>query len=319
MCMCESEEYLPAELVVPENLRKLSYLYHDSEEEEEEEEEGYVVRKMHVFAMLVDGNFHRYDKPNCFFAEPMVIPSECKIRDVSAFCINRMVGKIFNPGECTCDSDNSITYLTEDNGTKSYKIKIIDERLVEVYSYSEEIIPDEIECVSCLLSKLLAEYEPEKIFIGRSLLNNMTAFSGGYGEEWDGNSVLLYMGRSGDNYEYIYIGMNIISLSTSEEVLEYYSPVGNSCVPYPYCLTENYIYDFCYGLYHRDDVHDRGNEGIDYEEHEFLRPLPNADIINDKELFPRPTPNWAFGGWYTSSKNISDICEQYYIPPGTST
>lgn len=275
--------YLPTELLIPENVRVLSYPYHDSDEVDTD-----LKHTMHVMGILVDGVFHLYEGANCFLSEPMILPENYSISEATKYQIESMIGQIYEPGPCTCKTNNHKTYLTEDNGGKAYKVEIIHDHLVRIYGHPEAIIEDEVDCFSCMLSNLLVEYEPEKIFIGKSIRNKMTEFSGGYGDKWDGNSILLYMGMNGDNYEYIKIGEDIISFSIKEEILAYWSPVGNSCVPYPYCLTENYLYDFCFGLYSRDDIDNRGEEGIDYNERD-VGMLQNDDIIIEKQLFPRAT------------------------------
>jgi len=55
-----------------------------------------------------------------------------------------------------------------------------------------------------------------------------------------GNSILVYVSDS----KYIHIGIEIYSFETrdKEKILHYYSPVGNSDVPYPYAIGENYTY-----------------------------------------------------------------------------
>ena len=53
-----------------------------------------------------------------------------------------------------------------------------------------------------------------------------------------GNSLLVSLG----NLKYMYIGSEIYTFTADEEITEYYSPVGNSSVPYPYAISKNYIY-----------------------------------------------------------------------------
>ena len=56
---------------------------------------------------------------------------------------------------------------------------------------------------------------------------------------YKGNSVLLSLG---DN-KYVFIGQSIWEFSTGgDRILEYYSPIGNSDVPYPFAVGENYTY-----------------------------------------------------------------------------
>lgn len=50
-----------------------------------------------------------------------------------------------------------------------------------------------------------------------------------------GNSILLHI----EDNSYLYIGATIYFFTSKSEILEYYSPVGNSCVPYPYGIDIN--------------------------------------------------------------------------------
>ena len=61
-----------------------------------------------------------------------------------------------------------------------------------------------------------------------------------YHHNHPGNSILICTGKG----KYIYVGDQIYSLETKdgEDIEKYYSPVGNSVVPYPYAIGTNYTY-----------------------------------------------------------------------------
>lgn len=85
------------------------------------------------------------------------------------------------------------------------------------------------------------EYDVEKVFIGKSPRNKMTEFSGGFGDEFDGNTILL---RLKDN-EYIHISDEVCKYSIEKDIMMFVSPVGNNDVPYPYALdSTGFIYLF---------------------------------------------------------------------------
>lgn len=108
-------------------------------------------------------------------------------------------------------------YYTHDNGGRPFKVNIQKRKnIVTVYQYNQQIY----------------KYNPLKIFIGKSELDEMTEYSGGYGPRFDGNSILLQIG---EDY-YIYIGESIKSFITISPIIEYKSPVGNNDVPYPYAV-----------------------------------------------------------------------------------
>lgn len=111
------------------------------------------------------------------------------------------------------------TYKTHDNGGRPFKVKI--GKNVDVYhNYGKYLI---------------ASYKPIRIFIGKSLFDDMTAFSRGHGKKFDGNSILLQIG----NNKYIQIGWEIFSFNSLTDIKEFYSPIGNNDVPYPYAIDIN--------------------------------------------------------------------------------
>jgi len=57
---------------------------------------------------------------------------------------------------------------------------------------------------------------------------------------YPGNSILICV----EPGKYIYSGHEVYSFETKngEEIKKYYSPVGNSVVPYPYAIGEKYTY-----------------------------------------------------------------------------
>ena len=62
--------------------------------------------------------------------------------------------------------------------------------------------------------------------------NEFTKFGGGYGPEFDGNSILIHVHEN----EYIFVGHRIFSFRPAFPIVDFKSPVGNNDVPYPYAL-----------------------------------------------------------------------------------
>jgi hypothetical protein len=116
-------------------------------------------------------------------------------------------------------------YYTLDNGAEPYMVRIIGKE-VRVYKNNTDYTVNE--------SFLINVYHAEKIWIGVSPLNKMTEFSGGHGERFNGNSILIKL----ENDKYIYIGDKIKEFNSKSPIVEYVSPVGNNCVPYPYAIDE---------------------------------------------------------------------------------
>lgn len=111
-------------------------------------------------------------------------------------------------------------YLTHNNYYRAYKVKVTDNKVDVFFHTGNELYTP------------LFSYNPERIFIGKSPLNSMTSFSGGHGPAFDGNSVLLHI----EDDKYVYIGHVIYEFRSQNKIIDYISPVGNNCVPYPYAI-----------------------------------------------------------------------------------
>jgi len=61
----------------------------------------------------------------------------------------------------------------------------------------------------------------------------MTEFSGGHGQEFDGNTILV---KPNDSDSYVFIGSLIQSFIPLYPIVNFVSPVGNNDVPYPFAI-----------------------------------------------------------------------------------
>lgn len=116
------------------------------------------------------------------------------------------------------------------NNEMSFKIKILNNN--QSQRVQVEIFKKMINRNYQIYYENFLNFDCSKAFIGKSLPCRMTLFSEGYGPKWDGNSILLHL----NNNIYIFIGNKIFSFSSLSEIIEYYSPIGNNCIPYPYAL-----------------------------------------------------------------------------------
>ena len=113
-------------------------------------------------------------------------------------------------------------YYTHRNGENPFKV-IINKKNVKIYSNKTN---------SDNNYEYLITIDVKKIFIGKSLKNKMTIASDGYGYKFNGNSILLKI----DDCKYMFIGGEIFTFMTYDEITTYMSPVGNNDVPYPYAI-----------------------------------------------------------------------------------
>lgn len=118
------------------------------------------------------------------------------------------------------------TYHIHDNGSRPFLVEIRD-KTVKVYGFNNQDFEYTDQPIFTFLNNT-------NIFIGKSPKNKMTEYSGGYGDEFDGNSILLHISEN----KYVYIGSSIYSFESQAKIIRYISPVGNSDVPYPYAIDE---------------------------------------------------------------------------------
>jgi len=119
---------------------------------------------------------------------------------------------------------NKITnksYLIHDNGGTPFKV-IVSNDNIKIYTYKDS-------------DTKIKEYDV--------LLLTFPKFTGyWYGYDMlyhdHGNSILIQLTPN----QYVYVGSVIQSFETSEEILDYMSPLGNSDVPYPVAYSDNYVY-----------------------------------------------------------------------------
>jgi hypothetical protein len=126
------------------------------------------------------------------------------------------------------------TYTMLDNGGAPF-VADVSPSNIEIWS---QTFNDSDGIQSYMRNRKIINTPYKKIFIG----DNDLKFKEGIAPKgmYPGNSILIQTGPG----KYIYSGHEIYSLETKdgEEINKYYSPVGNSQVPYPYAVGENYTY-----------------------------------------------------------------------------
>jgi len=118
-------------------------------------------------------------------------------------------------------------YYTHDNGGRPFKVDVAGD--IRVFL---ETGFDEKTQKTTYATEPAHTFAAERVFVGQSGFNDMTAFSGGHGPDFDGNSLLLKISEG----EYVWIGSTIFAFHTEHEIVRYESPVGNNDVPYPYAV-----------------------------------------------------------------------------------
>jgi hypothetical protein len=124
-------------------------------------------------------------------------------------------------------------YYTHNNYSRPFAVDV-DGDEVHVFKWLECVRSGTGEYDNIYTDMPILSYNPQRIFIGHSPECPMTQFSGGYGERFDGNSILLHIRDD----EYVFIGDKIYKFY-SNNIVEFVAPVGNNDVPYPYAITED--------------------------------------------------------------------------------
>lgn len=132
-------------------------------------------------------------------------------------------------------------YLTHYNGGRPYLVQVKG-NLVNIYYWNdEEFIYNHNHLLShenMLYNRLVKSIKTQKVFIGNSPKIEMTEYSGGYGSDFNGNTILVKISKN----KYVYISDTVEEITTKDEIVEFVSPVGNNDVPYPIALGKDNIY-----------------------------------------------------------------------------
>ena len=120
-------------------------------------------------------------------------------------------------------------------GVKSYKI--LDNGGIP---YDVDVYADHIEIVRIeddIRKEVIYETKYDKLWLGDNLLKDPLYTPRGWNK---GNSILVGIGPT----TYVYIGSVIYRFEAPDEIVTYYSPVGNNDSPYPYAIGNEYSYFF---------------------------------------------------------------------------
>lgn len=128
------------------------------------------------------------------------------------------------------------TYNIHDNGGVPFIVDVIEnDNIIRIYlsstwSYENEHENDE-------KGQLIAQETYENIWIGDNDLNDHH-----YTQRYiyPGNSILVHL--SGKRYMYIGSEIYKFNIEIGDRIISYFSPIGNSDVPYPYAIGEQMAY-----------------------------------------------------------------------------
>ena len=127
----------------------------------------------------------------------------------------------------------TIIYITENN-IKCLAVTFKNNGLVGVQKFQE--VSDG--------KNIIYEVNPMNSFVGKSQLCNMTEFSGAEDRKvFNGNTILLEIGKENDKRRYVYIGGDkVCSFLTNDKIYKYISNMGNNLPPYSVAIGWESIY-----------------------------------------------------------------------------
>lgn len=188
------------------------------------------------------GKIYKYKGYNKFDSKPTIVRSDWKKRRVSKDSIERYCGSKKEIKKNSSDYEKIKKshrdwkhYITNYNGNEQFCLYISPKNEVDVYKVDEnnEANDDNYGKIFTY-TKLVKTFKAKEVFIGKS----PKSLSDYNGKEYDGNSILLYLGLN----KYIFIGNFIFSFTTKNKIIKYFSPMGNSSVTYPFAIDDKNNY-----------------------------------------------------------------------------
>lgn len=171
------------------------------------------------------------------FGSPIDLPKDYKADAENSVYINACyMGNRIPKSEVpkfseSCDEEFHIVY----NWVHPYVVRVFrgtTETTVRVYENAKYILEDSDEFTPETYTHMIAEYPVERIFVP----DGFTSF-GGADEKYDGNSILLKL----NDLNYAVISRNVVEFKSPGIINSYYSIMGNSSVPYPVAVCDDYV------------------------------------------------------------------------------
>ena len=127
----------------------------------------------------------------------------------------------------------TVIYITENN-CECYAVTFENKGWIKVQKFKDESLDENI----------IYTINPMKSFLGKSQRCSMTALSGAFDKScFDGNTILLKVAIENGKNKYVYIGDDMVcSFSTSDNIYDYVSNMGNNLTPYRFATGEENYY-----------------------------------------------------------------------------
>ena len=168
-------------------------------------------------------------------------------------------------------------YDIHDNGGRPFHVKV-HPTSVEIFRQDYDENTNQF-----VVGKSIMDVPYKKLFIGDNDKNFPLYEKKGVDK---GNSILLL--RADSTYQFIGESIKTFKTIDGDKILNYYSPVGNNDVPYPYAVGEKYTYLMIERVYLPNDVLDL-KEGPYEQYYGFVGSLAKKDAkrLNMRTLVKR--------------------------------
>lgn len=142
-------------------------------------------------------------------------------------------------------------YIVQDNGNEPFIVYVYPST-IEVYRHRRI---NEYQNVYYILDKKIVDTTYLEIFIGDNELSHTNYAPYGV---YPGNSILVHV----IGHRYLFIGHEVFSFTIPDDIIqEYYSPVGDNMVPYPYAIGQTRTYFMLDRISISNDVLDLEKDG----------------------------------------------------------
>lgn len=171
------------------------------------------------------------------FGSPIDLPKDYRVEHIRPENVNaRYMGNRIPKSEVSkfsefCDEEFHIAY----NWEHPYVVRVFREStvlVVRIYENAKYILDDSNKFTPETYTHMIAEYKPEFIFVP----DGLTSF-GCADEKYHGNSILLKL----NDLNYVVISRNVVEFKSPGIINSYYSVMGNSWIPYPVAVCDDYI------------------------------------------------------------------------------
>lgn len=210
-------------------------------------------------------------------------------------------------------------YQIHDNGGRPFSVKIVPTTGAQRYNATIYKNKWDNQTNQDVVDKVIATFNDAIVHIGKSPDTPGTVRSGGNGPAFDGNSVLIQSNK--DTLEYVFVGWEVYRFVALSPIDIFWSPVGNSDVPYPYAIdTQLRVYAFIDNAvlskcHLHPDFSTHPAKFDPYDTYGMVEPSPADKLLRDvvyKELPPKNGHDFEHNVGYHTDMTVAPESRKYW-------